>query len=179
MPVVRGDGTHTLEQLILLDGRAVSMARHYLRVQGNRIWRVPSEGEVVTLVELGTHCRGAIFLDGSGFCTEPLERAIDETSRAYRGFFFGRYDIRTEDLEELKLGRGFKVIELNGVTSEATHIYDPRCGLLEAYRTLFEQWRIAFEIGRRNRQRGARPARLGEMLQLLREYRVLARNHPG
>ena len=178
MPILRGDGVHTLEQLILLDPRAVAMARHYLRVQGDRIWQVPAEGEQVTLVELGTHCRGALFLDGSRVRTEALEAAIEEVSSTYQGFFFGRYDIRAADVDALMRGRGFKIIELNGVTSEATDIYDPRNGLFKAYRTLFEQWRIAFEIGRQNRERGARPARFREILSLLAEYRRLSRSHP-
>jgi len=49
-----------------------------------------------------------------------------------------------------------KIVELNGVTSEATHIYDPKLSLFGAYRVLFEQWRIAFEIGYLNRTRGIR-----------------------
>jgi pimeloyl-ACP methyl ester carboxylesterase/membrane protein DedA with SNARE-associated domain len=178
MPVLTGDGVHTVEQLILLDRRAVCMAVHYLKVQKAQLGRVPAKGESLTLVELGTHCRGAIFLDGSRIRTEPLERAIDEMSKSFRGFFFGRYDVKTSEIEELKRGVGFKVIELNGVTSEATHIYDPRLGLFAAYRTLFEQWRIAFEIGRCNRRRGARPSRLREMLRLMVQYRRLARFHP-
>jgi hypothetical protein len=179
LPVLRGDGTHTVEQLILLDPRAVRMARHYLRVQAAQLWRVPEDGEPLTLVELGTRCRGAIFLDGSHIGTEALERAVDEMSKTFDGFFFGRYDVRTTDPAALQRGEGFKVIELNGVTSEATHIYDPRVGLFRAYRILFEQWRIAFEVGHRNRLRGARPSRLRELLGMVADYRRLARSHPS
>jgi pimeloyl-ACP methyl ester carboxylesterase/membrane protein DedA with SNARE-associated domain len=179
LPVLRGDGRHTLEELILLDRRAVCVLRHYLRVNAGRLGWVPREGEAVRLVELGTHCRGAIFLDGSGVWTERLERVIDGISRSYDGFFFGRYDVRCPDADTLMAGRGFKVIELNGVTSEATHIYDPRLGLREAYRTLFEQWAIAFEIGRRNRLRGADPVGPAELLRLLGRYWKLSRAHPS
>jgi len=177
MPVVTGDGTHTVEDLILLDTRAVTLAEMYLDLQAHQSTRVPEPGEPVELVELGTHCRGAIFLDGAWARGPGLERAIDELSRRYDGFYFGRYDIRTDSVDDLRAGRNFKVIELNGVTSEATHIYDPRTGLLGAYKTLFEQWRIAFEIGRRNRERGTRPARLRELVRLWRLYRRLARAH--
>ncbi len=177
MPVVVGDGRHTIEDLILLDRRAVILAELYLDQQAHQNTRIPEQGESVQLVELGTHCRGAIFLDGAWVKSPGLERAIDELSRHYKGFYFGRYDLRTESVEDLKAGRNFKVIELNGVTSEATHIYDPRTGLFGAYRTLFEQWRIAFEIGRRNRERGAETASLGQLLRLWRVYRRLARAH--
>ena len=84
---------------------------------------------------------------------------------------------RTESPEDLHAGRNFKVIELNGVTSEATHIYDPRNGLRQAYKTLFEQWHIAFEIGRRNREHGARTATLRDLVHAWRRYRHLARAH--
>ena len=122
-------------------------------------------------MEIGTHCRGAIFLDGERLRTPELEDAVDRLSRAYEGFFFGRYDLRVPSVEELRRGRGFKVIELNGVTSEATHIYDPRNGLRAAYRTLFEQWRLAFEIGKRNVERGAETVSLGHLTRLLLDER--------
>lgn len=66
-------------------------------------------------------------------------------------------------------------MELNGVASEATSIYDPANGLLKAYRTLREQWRICFEIGARNRAAGRRPATLGELRTLLLRHRAAMR----
>jgi len=83
-----------------------------------------------------------------------LAAAIDEVSRSIDGFFFGRYDIRGETMADIQAGR-FKVIELNGVSSEATNIYDPRGTLRAAYRTLFRQWELAFRIGAANRALGA------------------------
>ncbi len=168
MPVLTGDGVRTLEQLILDDPRAVAMARHYIQMQGTRAYEVIPSGGRVQLVELGTHSRGSIFLDGTALRTPALEAAIDRVSRRFDGFFFGRYDIRTADTEAFRRGEGFQVIELNGVTSEATSIYDPRYSVIDAYRTLFAQWRIAFEIGARNRARGARVLRLKDLWRLLR-----------
>jgi hypothetical protein len=65
----------------------------------------------------------------------------------------------------------FKVIELNGVTSEATSIYDPQNSLRNAYKVLFRQWRIAFEIGEENRDRGLQPATFRELINAMRNYR--------
>jgi len=166
-PTVKGDGVSTLETLILKDERAVSMARAYFQLHRERLNDVLREGEVLQLVELGTHCRGAVFLDGAWVKTGALERTIDELCRSFEGFYFGRFDIRVASIEEFRRGTGFKVVELNGVTSEATHIYDPRGGLLKAYRTLFEQWRIAFEIGAQNRARGFTPTPLVALARLV------------
>jgi membrane protein DedA with SNARE-associated domain len=166
-PCVTGDGTHSLENLILKDDRAVCMAHVYFDAQRDRLWSVPEKDEPVQLIEIGTHCRGCIFLDGDEIKTEALEVAIDRVARGFDGFYFGRFDIRTPSLADFKQGINFKVVELNGVTSEATHIYDPRISLANAYRILFQQWRIAFEIGAQNRKQGIKPVTLRTLASLL------------
>jgi membrane protein DedA with SNARE-associated domain len=166
-PGVLGDGVNTIENLILKDDRAVCMARVYFEAQRDRLWSVPEKDEPVQLIEIGTHCRGCIFLDGEEIKTEALVAAIDRLARGFAGFYFGRFDIRTPSLADFKQGKNFKVVELNGVTSEATHIYDPRNSLATAYRVLFQQWRIAFEIGAQNRKQGIRPVTLRTLAGLV------------
>ena len=156
-PTVTGDGHTTLAELIDADDRAVLMRSAYRASLGDRVASVPADGETVKLVEIGSHCRGAVFLDGSWAWTEALERAFGRVAEGFDGFCFGRYDVRVESIEAFQRGEGFTIVELNGVTAEATHIYDPRTSLVDAYRTVFGQWRTAFEIGAANRARGVRP----------------------
>ena len=178
MPVLLGDGKRTLEELILADDRAVCMSDFYLRKNSERIQEIPAVGESVQLVEIGTHCRGAIFLDGGETITPDLEEVIDRIAKTFDGFFFGRFDIRVPSRQDFMAGRNMKIVELNGVTSEATHIYDPKLSLFGAYRVLFEQWRIAFEIGDRNRAQGVNPTSVGDLLDAIRAYRRLAERYP-
>ena len=179
MPVLLGDGKHTLEELILADDRAVCMTDFYLRKNSERIHEIPGMGEKVKLVEIGTHCRGAIFLDGGDAITPELEEVVDQIAQSFDGFYFGRFDIRVPSRQDFRAGRNLKIIELNGVTSEATHIYDPKMSLVDAYRVLFQQWRIAFEIGHLNRERGFRVTPVRELLRAVCEYRRLAQGYPG
>ncbi len=178
-PTVRGDGARTLEDLILADPRAVCMAKFYLKQNAERLHYVPRPGEAVQLVEIGNHCRGAIFLDGAALITPELEAAIERISRRFEGFYFGRYDIRVRSEDDLRAGRGLKVIELNGATAEATHIYDPRYSLFDAYRVLREQWSILFAIAAANRSRGAPTTPIGDLLHALTAYRRAAKSHPA
>ncbi len=170
LPVVVGDGRRTLEDLILSDDRAVAVADAYFEANAGRLADVPAAGEEVRIVELGTHCRGAIFLDGVHLSTPELEEAVHELSLSCEGFHFGRYDVIAESEAALRAGE-FRVIELNGLTSEATHVYDPRHSLLHAYGVLFEQWRLAFEIAAANAARGARPATVGEVVRAVVHHR--------
>ena len=176
-PAVTGDGISTLEQLILNDSRAVCMAKFLLDKHADRLWEKPAAGEIVNLVDLGTHCRGAIFLDGGWAKSAELEAAIDRICQSFDGFYFGRFDIRTPNVEDFRQGRNFKVIELNGVTSEATSIYDPKNSVFVAYRILFEQWRIAFEIGAQNRERGFKPTPILTLLKWMIAYHEQSQAH--
>lgn len=153
-PVVIGDGAATFETLILRDKRAVALAKTYFERNAEKLGDVPAAGETVSIIDIGTHSKGAIFLDGGWAQTVELENEIDSICRGYAGFYFGRFDLRATSAEDFKEGK-FKIIELNGVTSEATNIYDPKNSLADAYRILFRQWRVAFEIGAQNRSSGA------------------------
>jgi len=178
MPALIGDGKQTLEELIFADDRAVCMADFYLDKNSERIHEIPASGAKVQLVEIGTHCRGAIFLDGGETITPALEAVIDRAAKSFDGFFFGRFDVRVPSRQEFMAGRNIKIVELNGVTSEATHIYDPRFSLFDAYSVLFRQWRIAFEIGNLNYRRGTRPASVSELINAARQYSRLSQSYP-
>jgi membrane protein DedA with SNARE-associated domain len=177
-PALTGDGLKTVEQLVHADARASRIARTYLARLGGARHRIPGANEQVRLVEAGNHCQGAIFLDGQRLWSPRLEEHIDRISRSIPGFYAGRYDIRYESEDALRAGLDFRIIELNGVSSEATSIYDPRNTLVSAYRTLFHQLEIIFEIGDQNRRRGLRPSSMGGILKSWNTYRCDAALHP-
>lgn len=178
-PVVVGDGERKLHELIAAHPRARYQAPTFLRRHAQHLRRVLSPGERFTLVESGNHCQGTTFLDGRGLLTDALERRIDEISRSFDGFYFGRYDLRGPDLRAIQEGRDFKIIELNGVTSEATHIYSPEISLMEAYRTLFRQWNLAWEISEKVRVKsGLQPPSFLNMIRVHFHYRAMAGRYP-
>ena len=166
-PSVTGDGRSTLEQLILEHPRLHYMARFLLRLHREKLSTVPAVAEEVKVVRLGSHCRGSLFLDGGQYLTPAISEAIDHISRLLSGFYFGRYDIRAASIDAFQRG-DFQVIEVNGVTSESTNIYDPANSLLKAYEIMWHQWRLAFAIGDNNRQRGYRPLTVLGFLSLLK-----------
>jgi membrane protein DedA with SNARE-associated domain len=166
-PSVTGDGASTIRDLVLRDERASCLAGMYFRALKRNPGEVPVRGEVVPLAKLGSHCRGAVFLDGGHLQTAALSSAVDAIASDFPGFYLGRFDVRASTVADLQAGR-FEILELNGVSAEATHIYDPSVGILDAYRVLFTQWHIAFEIGAHNRQAGWQPMPLLDLIDLVR-----------
>ncbi|NJM52385.1 MAG: alpha/beta fold hydrolase [Blastocatellia bacterium] len=166
-PKVVGDGVSTLETLILRDERAVCLVKSYFSRNEKNLEKVLAEGESYQIIDIGTHSKGCIFLDGTHLKTPELEAKIDEICQRYEGFYFGRFDIRVPSREDFQGGKNLKIIELNGVTSEATSIYDPKNSVFDAWRILCEQWRIAFEIGAQNFAKGAKKTTIRELIKLI------------
>jgi len=178
-PKLIGNGQSSVAELIQLDSRAAIIAHTYLRRFAARRDEVLPAGAELKLVEAGNHAQGCIFRDGMRLCTLELEARIDEISQKLDGFFVGRYDIRFASESDLRAGRNFQIIELNGAASEATSIYDARNSLWTAYRMLFRQWELVFAIGAANRARGAAPTRLVDVVRGLRHYHTLAATYPA
>lgn len=142
-------------------GRIVSISEslHHLRVTHDH-----REDEAPSIV-FGFTCHDAEYRDALHWNSPQLERAIDALGRALPGFFLGRFDVRAGSIDELRRG-DFSIIELNGVLSEPTQIYDPTTSLPQACATLMRHWRLAFEIGAENRARGIVPTRFRELVAL-------------
>jgi hypothetical protein len=177
-PIVTGDGRSTLRQLIEADARAGHVAHLYLKRLADRLHEVPQQGEQVRLVFVGNHCKGSIFHDGTEHTTPALTSAIERLARAMPDFHFGRIDVRYTTLPALHRGEGFRVIEINGVGSEATHIWDPRTKLLDAWRAQFFHYGEAFRIGAANRKRGFASSGTLTMLRDWRNQRRLMSSYP-
>ncbi len=177
-PVIVGDGESTVAELIQSDPRARLIAKTYLRRFAARRSEVLAAGEVLKLVESGNHAQGCIFRDGARLETPELAARIDEISRKLNEFFIGRYDIRYGSESDLRAGRNFQIVELNGAAAEATNIYDARNSLLAAYGTLFRQWELVFAIGAANRALGTAPMGAREAWRAWRSFAKLAENYP-
>ncbi len=178
-PHVIGDGHSTLRQLILADPRAGRVPHLYLPRLAGRLDQVPGRGEQVRLVFVGNHCKGSVFENATHEATPALTAAIERIARALPEFHFGRLDVRFASLAGLRRGEGFRIIEINGAGSEATHVWDPATTLREAWRAQFFHYGAAFRIGAANRARGHRPSGLRALFRLWRMQRRLMACYPS
>ena len=177
-PVVVGDGRSTLRDLIMADERAGRVPHLYLDRLADRLGDVPATGELVRLVFVGNHCKGSLFRDGQGLVTPALTDSIERLVRSMPDFFFGRIDVRFTSTALIRRGIGFRVIEINGAGSEATHIWDPSTKLLDAWRSQFFHYGAAFRIGAANRRRGFSPSGVRTMYRDWMNQRRLMAIYP-
>ena len=168
---VEGDGKKTIEELILSDEEAVTLAKLHLKQNQDRLYKVPEKGAAIPIVELGTHARGAIFEEGASLNSKALTSKMNDICNSVTGFYFGRLDLKAPDKESLQSGEGLKIIEANGVTSESTNIYDDKYSYFKGVGILCNQWRLAFEVGRQNVRKGEEPP--STVRFLVRTFRTL------
>ena len=166
-PILVGDGQSNLEELIWRHPRYRFQHDVFHIRWADDLERVLDKGEELRLAEAGNHCQGTLFRDGAHLITPELEARIDELAKRLEGFYFGRLDIRYTDEGSLKRGQGLALIEINGVTSESTNLYDPDWSLWKAHATLRAQWALCFAIGDAIRKRDGIKPKPG--LRLLRE----------
>jgi hypothetical protein len=154
---VKGDGVSTIRELLLKDKRYVLQLPVLTKTYGNDLNKVLTAGEEFLLVPYGNHVRGAKFVDSSHLIDEDLTRVIDGVCSQVDGFYYGRLDVRYNTWEELREGRNFSVIEMNGAGSEPTHMYDPGHSIFFAWREIIRHWNILAKISRINHQRAKHP----------------------
>ncbi len=170
LPILTGDGEHTLEELILMDDNAVSLAKLHFKEHQDHLYDIPEEGEEIQLVKMGTHARGAQFFDATDLVTDKLTETMNSIASHFNGFYFGRFDIKVPSKEDLKKGSNIEILEVNGVTSESIVIYDSKNSFIDAERKLMKQWRMAFDIGNENRKKGHSLSSVKSLISSLIEY---------
>ncbi|GBQ20454.1 ATP-grasp domain-containing protein [Acidiphilium acidophilum] len=178
-PVVVGDGTSRIRDLIAADDRLNAVSTLLLEKLGTDAARIPATGERVRLVFVGNHCRGSTFKDGRHLITPALTARIDAIARDIPDFHFGRFDLRYASANALRRGEGFTIIEVNGAGSEATHIWDPETSIIEAYRTQFFHYGAAFRIGATMRAKGVKRYGALRLLRAWRHQKALMARYPA
>jgi len=149
---VTGDGSSTVEQLLLKNKRYVLQLPILRNTETNKMNMVLQKNEELVLVPYGNHVRGAKFVDDSHLIGEELINSIDTVCKKVKGFYYGRLDIRYNTWEELKQGKSFSIIELNGAGSEPTHIYDPKHSIFWAWKEIIKHLNILYRISKLNHQ---------------------------
>lgn len=165
------DGVNTFEQLVYYHPRSkyyYNQMRSEYEIQRKSI---PVRGEKIQLNYIGNHCRWSVFYDVSNLINPELEKIFDNISKEIDWFYFGRYDIKVKSIEDLKQGN-MKIIELNGIGSLPTHIYDPKHTIWNAYSTIFKHRDIAYRISRINYQKGILYTPLKEALKIIKMYGI-------
>lgn len=154
---VLGDGIHTLEQLIQKHPKAHNRLGE-LHSKHKESWgTVVPKGEKYILSYAANHNRGAHFVDLKEHIDHQLLQIFDDISISINDFFYGRYDIMCNSIEELKRGENFTILEYNGCGAEPNHFYDTGYTLVTAHKEILKHWKALYTISRYNAKNVVKP----------------------
>jgi hypothetical protein len=154
---VTGDGIHTLEELVHLHPKGSKRIGEMHSKHKERWAEIIPNGEKYMLSYAANHNRGAHFVDLKDHIDDKLVRIFDRISHHVNDFYYGRYDIMCTNLEDLKNGINFTILEYNGCGAEPNHFYDTGYTLPGAYREILKHWKALYRICRYNRMQGVKP----------------------
>jgi len=172
---VSGDDRSTIRELLQKEPRAILQLQSLEKIYGIKLQEILPKGESRVIVPYGNHARGAKFLDDSHLTDETLSNTIDGICKKIKGFNFGRLDIRYNTWEELKQGKNYSIIEVNGAGSEPTHMYDPKHSLLYAWKEIIRHWHILYRVSRANHTLGYPYLSFKAGVEMFREDRLVSK----
>ena len=139
------DGKTKLKEFVENHPRAFTRKK-YLSTQFQSIWNeILPKGTTILLEPIGNHNRGTRFYDASYLLSEELIQKTSDISENIAGFFYGRFDVKAQSIEDFQKGK-FIVLEVNGSSSEPTHIYDSKFNLKQAYKEVKRHLDCQYEI---------------------------------
>jgi hypothetical protein len=154
---VIGDGKHTISELIQQHPKAKKRIEELFQKHKEQWNVVLLNGEKYMLSYAANHNRGARFIDLKNYIDDRLVSHFDKISISINDFFYGRYDIMCNSIEELKEGKNFTILEFNGCGAEPNHFYDTGYTLTGAYKEILKHWKALYEISKYNRRQGIEP----------------------
>jgi hypothetical protein len=117
----------------------------------NSLEKILKKDEIKILNSIGNHSKGTQFINGNHLITSELEHTIDSIFKQIPNWYYGRLDLKYNTFEELIQLKNFKIIEINGIISEPTHIYDPeKISYFKALKEIRKHWKIMFQIATLN-----------------------------
>lgn len=151
---VIGNGYSTIDELIQYNDRSFLQYDKLKRQNKIDFTKILKEDEEEIIVPYGNHVLGATFLDYAHIVDEKLTNTIDTISKKIDGFYYGRYDLRCNSIEDLKQGKNFSILELNGAGAEPAHIYEPGYPFLKGQAVIFKHFSMMYRAAKENNKRG-------------------------
>ncbi len=177
-PYVVGDGSSTLAELLAITPRAGELL-HLYRDRHAANWdSVIAEGEPYRLIFAASHSRGAVFRDAGELIDQRLSQSLDRIFADIPGFYYGRLDVKFKDVESLRAGENFNIIEINGASSESINIWDRNAGFWTAIKTLLQQYNTLFKLGNVSRKQGNKPPGMMALYRAWRYENNLVKQYP-
>ena len=167
---VVGNGQDTVAKLMEQKDRAFIQLHRLKKENSHLLSYIPSKSEKVLLEPIANHRRGALFKNVNHNITSKLVESFNTLSEQTPDFKYIRYDLKCKSLNDLESLENFSILEINGITAEPAHIYDPEYKAKEVFKDLAFHWQTMSLIAKKQIQNGIKPMSMYNFFIHIRKY---------
>jgi hypothetical protein len=153
-PYLIGDGISTIESLINGHEGIRLKKEEVLMKHSTKLKDVLAPGETYFLSYASNRNQGGKLTGIDHEIDENLQQLITGFSQYPQPFYYGRYDIKCNSVEDLKAGKNFSILEFNGAGAGTQHIYANGYSFWKACAIILFHWKMLFLISRKKRGTG-------------------------
>lgn len=150
---VKGDGQSSLLQLITQHPKAKHRQEEMRIKHADYLETVLPPDQQYYLTYAANLNRGANFVNLQHLIDDDLLQVFDAISHPTQ-FYYGRYDLKCQSIDDLKKGKNFLILEFNGSGAEPNHVYNCGYSLRRAQREFLMHWEVLYKISRHNHKKG-------------------------
>lgn len=167
---VVGNGQDTVAKLMEQKDRALLQLDRLTKEDNSLLSYIPSKLEKVLLDPIANHRRGALFKNVNDHITSKLVESFNTLSEQTPDFKYIRYDLKCKSLNDLENLKYFSILEINGITAEPAHIYDPEYKAYEVFKDLACHWLKMTRIAKKQIQNGLKPMSMYDFYIYIGKY---------
>ena len=153
-PKIMGDGKSDIATLIENNPDLKFKIDEMQSKHKEQLKRVLPKGETFVLSQASNRSQGGKLTNLSHQIDAELTQRFDALSLYTQHFYYGRYDIKCDSLEDLKQGKNFSILEFNGTGAGVQHVYGDNLSLFSACKVILKHWHKLFQIAMINHRNG-------------------------
>lgn len=165
---VTGDGKSSIKELLSGNIR-YKLARKFINPKWqDKFHKVLPAGETLLIQPVGNHNKGTHFRDLSDQITPAMETLFDRIVPD-EGVYYGRFDIKANNLDALETGEDMGIIEFNGTVAEPVSYCDSRYHFIKGQWIIMKHFREQLKIAEVLIKKGALAPGLLDGIRIIRK----------
>lgn len=167
---VEGNGVLTLKEILEQHPRAKPGMSHFSKKFSTQWNVVLPLGKQLVIEEIGAHSRGTECTDQTALITPTMEQLFFDLADQMEGFYWGRIDVKVSSPEALQKGENIHIIEVNGGSSEPSHMFDPQYNWFDVSRVVNQHLKLHFGVVKANLENGEKIPSLSTFISEVKLY---------
>ena len=155
-PCIVGDGCSTLQELVLIhENIHLNKNKILLKFTAEKD-SILAPGEKLYLSNASNRMQGGKLTPLNHEIDEKVSDFFDRVSLHAGKFYYGRFDVMCNSLEDLKAGKNYSILEFNGAGAGQQHMYAGKVSFPQVLKIVTHHLAMMYRIAKMAHKQGAK-----------------------